>query len=126
MLAILTSFAVTKSTNYSECRTPYVYLKCFVLGDVIEVHGANRVRNLSNRKTITQAVYGLWLYVAVFGGMELLVVACGGLWLFGCLCLWRPVDVCKALRRLLQYFACKSLATNPMFVPNAISAVFRM
>ena len=80
--------------NYSEWRTPNVYLKCFILGDVIEVHGANRVRNLSNRKTIRQAIYGLWLYVAVFGGMELLVVACGGLDACACGGLWMCVKLC--------------------------------
>ena len=74
-----------KRNNYSEWRTPYVYLNCFVLGDVIEVHAENRIRNLSNRKTTRQAVWGLWLSVAVFGGMSLSGAACG--------CLWRPVTV---------------------------------
>ena len=45
--------------NYSEWGTPYVYLKCFVLGDATEVDGESRIRNLSNGKTIGQAVYGL-------------------------------------------------------------------
>ena len=115
-----------------------MYLNCFVLGDVIEVHAENRIRNLSKRKTTRQAVWGLWLSVAVFGGMSLSggclwlsvaacdcldACACGGLWL------------CKAVRglawvtnliRFLPYFVCKSMVTKSMFVPNAISAVFRM
>ena len=45
--------------KYSEWCTPYVFLKCLVLGDEIKVHGENRIRNLSNGKTIGQAVYGL-------------------------------------------------------------------
>ena len=45
--------------NYSEWCTPYVYLKCFVLGNETKVHGETRIRNVSNGKTIGQAVYGL-------------------------------------------------------------------
>ena len=56
-------------------------LKCFVLGDEIKVHGENRIRNLSKGKTIGQAVYGLWLFVAAFGGLSLSAAACG------CMCL---------------------------------------
>ena len=63
-----------------------MYLNCFVLGDVIEVHAENRIRNLSNRKTTRQAVWGLWLSVAVFGGMSL----SGG-------CLWLSVAACDCL-----------------------------
>ena len=124
-----------------------MYLKCFVLGDEIEVHGENRIRNLSNWKTVGQAVYGLWLFVAVFGGLSLsgaacdclcLIVAdCGCVWLCGGLP-WLQT-LCSFPMRFLRYFECKSVVTSPyavfrpkavvthpMFVSNAISAVFRM
>ena len=74
--------------DYSEWCTPYVYPKCFVLGDEIEVHGENRIRNLSNGTTIGQAAYGLWLSVAVFGSLSLSGAACG------CLCLTMADNGC--------------------------------
>ena len=34
--------------------------------------------------------------------------------------------VCSFPMRFLRYFACKSVVTNPMFIPNAITPVVRM
>ena len=34
--------------------------------------------------------------------------------------------LCSFPMRFLPYFTCKSVVTNPMFVPNTISALFRM
>ena len=34
--------------------------------------------------------------------------------------------LCSFPMRFLQYFTCKSMVTNLMFVPNAVSGVFRM
>ena len=66
--------------NYSEWCIAYVYPKCFVLGDEIEVHGEKRIRNLSDGTTVGQAVCSLWLSVAVVGDLSLADAACG------CLC----------------------------------------
>ena len=90
-----------------------MYLKRFVLGDEIKVRGENRIRNLWNGKTIGLAVYGLWLFVAIFGGLSLSGAACG------CLCLIMADCGCVVVRRL-------TLVTIPMLVPNVSSAVFRM
>ena len=38
----------------------------------------------------------------------------------------RLQTLCSFPMRFLQYFTCKSVITNPMFVPNTISAVFPM
>ena len=52
----------------------------FVLGDEIKVRGENRIRNILNGKTTGLAVYGLWLFVAVFDGLSLSGATCS------CLC----------------------------------------
>ena len=67
-----------------------MYLKFFVLGDEIQQYGENHIFNSSNEKTIGQAVYGLWLCVAVFGGLSLSGAACDCLCLImaDCGCVW--------------------------------------
>ena len=117
-----------------------MYLKCFVLGNETKVHGETRIRNVSNGKTIRQAIYNLYLFVAVFGGLVWLmlrvavyaistiprtsIVGCKPYVHLQWHCRnsshgnhWLQI-LCSFSMRFVQYPACKSLVANAMFVPN--------